>query len=260
MKTVLALVLLAGGLFGIEQTAYGTVVEAMNVETLASRSTHVVHGRVTQSGAAWVNGRIETRIELRIETLWGNPEDEAPTVTVAIPGGQVGELAQRVSGSPRLNVGEEVVLFLWREPAKTRGDFRIVSLNQGTYRVFREGSRTRAVSTREGSYTGLEAHCMEQRKMNSRMNWTSWSCFNESQEVGALRRPALQEVIGDADEQVDHGGPVGCVSMGRLVGGARVCGVFYIGGYSPGDLHASSTSKTDLAGGCRPVLGGNSPD
>ena len=150
MKTVLALVLLAGGLFGIEQTAYGTVVEAMNVETLASRSTHVVHGRVTQSGAAWVNGRIETRIELRIETLWGNPEDEAPTVTVAIPGGQVGEFAQRVSGSPRLNVGEEVVLFLWREPAKTRGDFRIVSLNQGTYRVFREGSRTRAVSTREG--------------------------------------------------------------------------------------------------------------
>lgn len=162
MKKSLMFLLLMASLLGTERYALGTVVEAMDVEELATRASHVVHGTVLRSTPSWSEGRIETRVELRVGTGWGEFTHETTSILISIPGGQVGNLAQRVSGAPRLNPGEEVVVFLWRDPHAQDPSFRIVSLNQGTYRVLRTPEETRAVSHLEGLHrlergTGKEA-------------------------------------------------------------------------------------------------------
>ena len=150
MKKSLMFLFLTACLIGPERHALGTVVEALDVEDLAIRASHVVHGTVLCSTPSWREGRIETRVELRVGKGWGEFAKETTSVFISVPGGQIGNLAQRVSGAPRLDPGEEVVVFLWRDPYAQEMSFRIVSLNQGTYRVLRTSTETRAVSHLEG--------------------------------------------------------------------------------------------------------------
>ena len=75
-------------------------------------------------------GRIVTDVEVAVdEVLAGSVA--SGSVWVSLPGGTVGELRQHVSGAPRLEPGEEVVLFLARG---TEG-LRVVGLAQGAFHV-----------------------------------------------------------------------------------------------------------------------------
>ena len=85
-----------------------------DVETLTAASDAVVHAQVASRTSAYGvgGGQIITTVVLRsIETWKGNPESE---VRLVIPGGEVGEYAQTVSGMASFREGEEVVVFLKR--------------------------------------------------------------------------------------------------------------------------------------------------
>ncbi len=56
---------------------------------------------------------------------------ESTEITVATPGGRVGNLVQHVSGSPSFRHGERCILFLWRSRA---GHLLPAGLTQGKYR------------------------------------------------------------------------------------------------------------------------------
>jgi hypothetical protein len=103
-----------------------------SVEELARASAVVVRGRVASAVARWSadRRRIETEAEIEVASAWrGAP---AARVAVVVPGGAADGLAQRVDGAPRLAVGEEVVLFLWRRGA---GAYRVSGLAQGKFSV-----------------------------------------------------------------------------------------------------------------------------
>jgi hypothetical protein len=104
-----------------------TVLVPIEFRELVTVSTTIVHGRVTDVHAEWIDGRrsIETVVTLGArDYLKGNLGE---TVSVRVPGGQIGRYRTIFIGAPALHLGDDLVLFL-------RGD-RIVGLNQGAFRV-----------------------------------------------------------------------------------------------------------------------------
>jgi hypothetical protein len=67
----------------------------------------------------------------RLENLRGTVE---PTFRVSTPGGKTEALNQEVGGAPRLEVGDELVLFLSQT---SPGVFRVTGWEQGAWRVDR---------------------------------------------------------------------------------------------------------------------------
>jgi hypothetical protein len=127
MRRLAALALLSWPLLGLAAEVRGASVEA-----LARSSDLVVRGLVERSTARWSDDgrRIFTFVEVRPTSSW---KGRAPaSVTVLVPGGVVGRIGQRVDGSPALEDGEEVVLFLRQGEAAT---WRVQGLAQGKFRV-----------------------------------------------------------------------------------------------------------------------------
>jgi hypothetical protein len=85
-----------------------------DVESLTAAADAVVHGQIVGRRSAWApgGGQIFTTITLRILETWKGAA--AAEVTVLVPGGEAGDLAQSVAGAAAFQEGEEVVVFLHR--------------------------------------------------------------------------------------------------------------------------------------------------
>ena len=111
---------------------------AVSVEELARGSAAVVRGKVTGARAhrSEDGRRIFTTYDVKVARVW---RGVAPRkVKVTVPGGTLGDLAQRVDAAPELAKGEEVVLFLERAGP---GRFAIAGMAQGKFAV--EAGRAR---------------------------------------------------------------------------------------------------------------------
>lgn len=120
--TVVALLLLGSA-------ASASVAWQETVEGLAARCDAVVRARVeTCEARVSADGRrIYTHATIRCSEVW---RGSAPReLVVKVPGGQVGDLAQRVDGAPVLQPGEEVVLFL----RKSGRVYSVAGLGQGKF-------------------------------------------------------------------------------------------------------------------------------
>jgi hypothetical protein len=99
----------------------------------------VVRGKVVSSQARWTadHGRIITDTTIEVaEALKGRP---AKTVVVMQPGGEVGDVGQRVDGVASFHPGEEVVVFL---EARGVERFTLSGMAQGRFRVERAADGT----------------------------------------------------------------------------------------------------------------------
>jgi len=111
----------------------GTTLEKMPLERMADVARVIVRARCVSNSTGWDAGEIWTVTTFEVAETWKGLATDR--VTVRLLGGTVGSLTSTVSGVPRFRTGEEVVLFL--EPT-TRGDFTVVSWQQGTFRVGRD--------------------------------------------------------------------------------------------------------------------------
>ncbi|HYG67141.1 MAG TPA: hypothetical protein VD838_05755, partial [Anaeromyxobacteraceae bacterium] len=73
--------------------------------------------------------RILTEVELVVHAWWRGTTPER--VRVVVPGGRVGNLAQRVDAAPVFDAGEDVVVFLGRRGTR----WRVAGLALGKFRV-----------------------------------------------------------------------------------------------------------------------------
>jgi hypothetical protein len=110
----------------------GTTLEKMPVERMADLAQVIVRAVCVSNSTRWDAGEIWTFTTFEVEETWKGSASEG--VKVRLLGGTVGSLTSTVSGVPRFRAGEEVILFL--EPT-ARGDFTVVSWQQGTFRVGR---------------------------------------------------------------------------------------------------------------------------
>jgi len=118
-------------LLAIPAAAAATVVIPIDFRELVNVSTTIVHGRVTRVHTDWVDGRrsIQTFVTVAADEFLKGRLDG--TVTVAVPGGQIGRYKTVFVGAPEFREGDEVVLFL----RAYGGRQFIVGLSQGAFRV-----------------------------------------------------------------------------------------------------------------------------
>jgi hypothetical protein len=99
---------------------------------LVAAAPVIVHGQVVDVRTGWVDGRraVETFVTVAVtEYLKGDLGD---TVTLKVPGGQLGRYRTVFVGAPEFKAGDEVVLFLKHAG---RSYPYIVGLSQGAFRV-----------------------------------------------------------------------------------------------------------------------------
>lgn len=116
--------------------AGATQMLALSIEQLSREATQVVRGTVLRSAGAWgpEGRRIYTYTELEVRGVLAGEAKVGEQLLVRSLGGQVGGMGMRVAGAPRLQAGEDVVLFLEAAP-KERGVSRVLGMSQGLYRV-----------------------------------------------------------------------------------------------------------------------------
>jgi hypothetical protein len=125
-------------------TARGTTIERMSLEKMARTAKVIVRARCVGNSTSQDAGEIWTFTSFAVEQVWRGAV--SGQITVRLLGGRVGNLTSSVSGVPRFRAGEEVLLFL--EPA-TRGDFSVVSWEQGTFRIRRDPATGRESATQD---------------------------------------------------------------------------------------------------------------
>lgn len=122
---------------------WATTLEKMPVDDMARKSTAIVRGRLSGTGAGAQRGSvIYTVYRLQVsEILKGNV---GPTAEVFVPGGSFGGYRQSFAGSPVLEQGVEYVVFLWTSP---KGVTQVIGLGQGVFEV-KLGASGEAMLTR----------------------------------------------------------------------------------------------------------------
>ena len=126
------LVFLVALLLCFSPSLAATVLLPADFRQIVEGSQIIVYGRVTDVRAEWTSGRrrIESVVTVSASDFYkGTP---SRTVTIRVPGGQIGRYKSVMVGAPEFNAGDEVVLFL-----KAQGPAvpRIFGLNQGVFRV-----------------------------------------------------------------------------------------------------------------------------
>ena len=112
------------------------------VETLAARADWILQGTVLSiSCQKDVDGRIFTKVELQVEEAWKGTVI-SNRFTIVHGGGVVGDEQTAVSGQVEFKIGEEVVVYLVRNP---RGDGVCIGLSQGKFKVARDANGQKTV-------------------------------------------------------------------------------------------------------------------
>lgn len=115
--------------------ARATTVAPLSPAELGARSDLVADVVVRSRAASWVGRRIITFYEVEVLDRWRSADPRSPaTALVALPGGVVEGIGQRVAGTPVLDVGGRYVLCLG-DDVGPRGARGVIGLWQGAWRV-----------------------------------------------------------------------------------------------------------------------------
>lgn len=133
-------------LLALAGSAGATTLARMSVAEMTQAATAIVRARCLGNATGWDAGEIWTLTSFEVEEVWRGTA--AAQINVRLLGGRAGNLTSSVSGVPRFRAGEEVVLFL--EPT-ARGDYSVVSWEQGTFRIQRDLSEGRESVTQDSA-------------------------------------------------------------------------------------------------------------
>jgi hypothetical protein len=128
------------GLALIAVVAQATTLVRLRFQDLVHYSYSIARARCLHADALVENGEIWTDTTFRV--LSHNKGYLPEEIVVRQPGGKFQHLHSHVDGTPEFRPGEEVYLFLSRQPGR---QFLIVGWAQGTFRIHRDlrsGSET----------------------------------------------------------------------------------------------------------------------
>ncbi|MGH9689413.1 MAG: hypothetical protein ACRD5K_20300 [Candidatus Acidiferrales bacterium] len=128
----------------IAASTRATTIERMSLATMAQAAPLILRARCSGKSVVWDVGEIWTLTSFDVEETWRG--EASPQITVRLLGGRMGDITSHVSGVPQFRPGEDVVLFL--EPTK-RGDFSVVSWDQGTFRIQRNAPGEQELVTQD---------------------------------------------------------------------------------------------------------------
>ncbi len=127
---------LAAALSLVPVSAHATISRAVEFDNKVEKAAAIVLGKVIRQESRWDNAHkwILTYSTFQVEkTMKGMP---AQQITIVTPGGQVGDVAQDVSGVPKFRQGDDHVVFVRNSQAGPT----VLYFDQGAYRVVKEGN------------------------------------------------------------------------------------------------------------------------
>ena len=127
--------------FGIRPIPSATL-QQLTMDDMIAQSAAIVRGTVVDSWAALTGSVIYTHYKIQVSESLKGPRQSSVEIVVA--GGVVNNLSQSFSGSPTLNKGDDLVLFLWTSRA---GLTQIMGLTQGLFAIA-PGAPTDPMATR----------------------------------------------------------------------------------------------------------------
>lgn len=134
-RSIVIVAWLLSALVSLPSIGDADVVLDLTIAEMAETSTAVVHGSVTRIDTAWNDShtRIFTDVTVSVSTyLVGQGAD---TIHVRQVGGRIGDTELLVTGQPRFDVGEEVVLFLEPDGSGQEDSFVVVCMSAGKFNV-----------------------------------------------------------------------------------------------------------------------------
>jgi hypothetical protein len=114
-----------------------TLLVRLDLADLVSRSQLVFEGTVIERVASWKDGRIVTQNTLSVDLVLETDEEAPATVSIATPGGELGDVGLWVPGASRFVVAERYLVFArwsksgWRVTGMAQGCLRIVTDEAG---------------------------------------------------------------------------------------------------------------------------------
>ncbi len=122
-------------LLALPATAIATTTKPLSLDELVRRADVIARGVVETRNAAWDEaGRfIHTWTTLRVTAVWKGSAVVGQELRLRQLGGTVGGISQTLPGNARLSVGEDVIVFVRRDPA--RDLHYLVGLAQGKVSV-----------------------------------------------------------------------------------------------------------------------------
>jgi hypothetical protein len=109
-------------------SVHAATLEYLSLNDMAQKSTAIVRGRVQSCAGEFRGSVIFTHCKVAVSEQWKGASQS--TIDVATPGGTARGMAQNFSGSPKLSVGQEYVLFLWTGKS---GMTQVIGLSQGIF-------------------------------------------------------------------------------------------------------------------------------
>jgi len=107
----------------------------LTLADMVSKSTAIVHGRVTSASTVWQKSIIYTHYQLQVIEQWKGAAQSS--VDVAVPGGVLNGIRQTFPGAPDLAIGQEYVLFLW---TSSQGITYTLGFTQGVFSLSKNAS------------------------------------------------------------------------------------------------------------------------
>jgi hypothetical protein len=120
-------------LIGLLVPAQATTLRRATLQDLISSAQHIFVGQVVATDSRWADKKILTANTIAVSQVLKGAPGESFTLTTL--GGRVGAIAQTVPSSPRLQAGQEVLIFAGR----AGGHNLIVYMHQGLFDVVTEG-------------------------------------------------------------------------------------------------------------------------
>lgn len=122
------------GLLCLSATQTEAAAVVMTVGELSAQSSDIVAAEVISTEARWNEDRtfIFTDVILRVSELHKGTLAVPSTVSLMIPGGEMGEKGLRVEHAPEFTVGQRVVVFL--TPLEN-SQYGVVGWEQGKYTI-----------------------------------------------------------------------------------------------------------------------------
>jgi hypothetical protein len=91
--------------------AWPATLVRLTLPEMISKSTAIIHGKVTGSSTAFRGDVIYTHYQVKVLEQWKGATQS--TFDVQVPGGAAKGFRQTYAGAPELTPGQEYVLFLW---------------------------------------------------------------------------------------------------------------------------------------------------
>lgn len=142
-------------IFGIYLPAIATTMFELSLEDLSREAGMIVEAKVTTVVTQWDKDSsiIYTYVRMNIQDdLIG--EDEDNEIIIKQPGGQIGSSFLHVEGTTPYTVGEEDVLFLFKD-RKNPGTYQTLGMYQGKYQIFIDDNNVKRVKQASGCRTKL---------------------------------------------------------------------------------------------------------